>query len=235
MVGTHSLATTTLIAALFFALTIPSRAQETSHLQFVTEYIRELGKVERLRSLANDEMNDGSNKMTACVRSAKRFELELQSQVFMLQDMRLGHPFETLPTDIASLYERKIGLFKRMSDGCAAMMSGPKAGVDYDAIAAEAPKLTAEMEYLETTLFDASPLVFATLIDSVPDANNHMSKLIITKAQRNKLISDINSEFGTKLDQKEQGHIVGAAWVLRAYLGKEKGYTASDEVRRPKQ
>ena len=114
------------------------------------------------------------------------------------------------------------------------MISGPKPGVDYDAIAAEAPKLTAEMEYIDTALFDASPLVFATLIDPVPDVNNHMSKLIITKAQRNKLIADINSEFGTKLDQKDQGHIVGAAWVLRAYLGKEKGYSASDEVRRPK-
>ena len=115
------------------------------------------------------------------------------------------------------------------------MMAGPKPGVDYDAIAAEAPKLTAEMEYIDTALFDAIPLVFATQIDPVPDSNNHMSKLIITNAQRNKLIADINSEFGAKLDQKDQGHIVGAAWLLRAYLGKEKGYSASDEVRRPKQ
>ena len=115
------------------------------------------------------------------------------------------------------------------------MMSGPKPGVDYDALAAEAPKLTAEMEYIDTALFEASPLVFATLIDPVPDANNHMSKLIITNAERNKLIANINSEFGAKLDQKDQGHIIGAAWVLRAYLGKEKGYIASDEVRRPKQ
>jgi len=114
------------------------------------------------------------------------------------------------------------------------MMAGPKPGVDYDAIAAEAPKLTAEMEYIDAALFEAMPLVFATLIDPVPDANNHMSKLIITNAQRNKLIAYINSQFGAKLDQKDQGHIVGAAWVLRAYLGKEKAYSASDEITRPK-
>jgi hypothetical protein len=223
-----------LIAAILLGLTIPSRAQETSHLQFVTEYIRELGKVERLRSQAMDEMKDESNRMASCIRSATRFELELHSQISMLQRMRLKPPFEALPANIASFYERKIDLYKRMSDGCAALMSGPKPGIDYDAIAAEAPKLTAEMEYIDTALFDASPLVFATLIDPAPDANNHMSKLIITNAQRNKLIADINSQFGAKLDQKDQGHIVGAAWVLRAYLGKEKGYSASDEVQLPK-
>ena len=152
----------------------------------------------------------------------------------MLRGMRLNPPFETLPGNIASFYEQKIDLYKRFGDGCAAMMSGPKPGIDYDAIAAEAPKLTAELEYIDIALFEAMPLVFATLIDPVPDASDHLSKLIITKAQRNKLIADINSEFGTKLDQKDQGHIVGAAWVLRAYLGKEKGYSASDEVRRPK-
>lgn len=224
-----------LIAAILLGLTVPSRAQEIQNLKFVSEYIRELGKVERLRSLAVEELKDESNRMASCIRSGTRFELELQSQISMLQGMRLDPPFEQLPASIASFYERKIVLYKKMSDGCTAMMSGPKPGVDYDAIAAGAPKLTAEMEYIDTALFDASPLVFATLIDPVPDANNHMSKLIITKAQRNKLIADINSEFGTKLDEKDQGHIVGAAWVLRAYLGKEKGYSASDEVRRPKQ
>ena len=178
-------------------------------------------------------MKDESNRMASCIRSATRFQLELQSQISILRGMRLKAPFETLPGDIASFCERKIELYKRFGDGCAAMMSGPKPGIDYDAIAAESPKLTAEMEYIDTALFNAIPLVFATLIDPVPDANNHMSKLIITKAERNRMIADINSEFGAKLNQKDQGHIVGAAWVLRAYLGKEKGYTASDEVRRP--
>ena len=218
-----------------FGLPISSRAQETPNLTFFAEYIRELAAQERLRSLAMDELKDKSNRMGSCIRSSTRFQLELRSEISMLRGMRLAPPFETLPSDIASFYEQKIELHKRFGDGCAAMMSGPKPGVDYDAIAAEAPKLTAQMEYVDHALFEASPLVFATLIDPVPDANNHMSKLIITKAQRNKLIADINTSFGAKLDEKDQGNIVGAAWVLRAYLGKEKGYTASDEVRRPKQ
>jgi hypothetical protein len=175
------IAKASLVIAVFFGLTAPSRAQETSNLAFVSEYIRELGKVERLRSLAMNELKDESNRMASCIRSSTRFQLELRSQISMLRGMRLNPPFETLPGNIASFYERKIELYKRFADGCAAMMSGPKPGIDYAAIAAESPKLTAEMEYIDTALFDASPLVFATLIDPVPDANDHMSKLIITK------------------------------------------------------
>ena len=54
-------------------------------------------------------------------------------------------------------------------------------------------------------------------------ANGKMSKLIITDAQRLKLISDINSYFGKKLDQETQPWLVSGAWVLRSYL--QKGYT----------
>jgi hypothetical protein len=96
MAGTQVFLTATIISALFFGLTIPSQAQETSHLQFVTEYIRELGKIERIRSQANDELNDGSDRMAGCVRSATRFQLELQTQISMLQNMRLNPPFDEL-------------------------------------------------------------------------------------------------------------------------------------------
>jgi hypothetical protein len=221
------------IAATFFGLTISSQAQETPHIQFVSEYIRQLGKIERIRSLANDELQgDAANRMAGCVRSATRFQLELQSQILMLQSMRLNPPFETLAESLASFNERKASLYKRMSDGCAAIMSGPKPGVDYDAIAADAPKVTAELEYVDNALFEATPLVFATLIDPVPDTLNHMSKLIITNAERKKLIADINYYFGGKLDQKDQNSLVSAASVLKGYLLKD--YTSSDQPQRPR-
>jgi hypothetical protein len=230
MVGTHAFAKAALVAALILGFMIPSRAQETSHLQFVTEYIRELGKMERLRSQANDELNDGSEKMAGCVRNATRFQLELQSQIFILRSMRLNPPFDDVAASLAAFDEQKFSLFKRMSEGCSALMVGPKPGVDYSAIATDAPKINAQLEYIDNAMFDASPMIFATLIDPVPDTNNKMSKLIITNAERKKLISDINSLFGAKLDQKNQNYVVSAASVLKTYLGKEKGYTASDEM-----
>jgi hypothetical protein len=63
------------------------RAADNANLQFVTEYVRELGELERLRAAAFDELNadaDTSNKMASCVRSSTRFELELRAQVSML-------------------------------------------------------------------------------------------------------------------------------------------------------
>ena len=69
-------------------------------------------------------------------------------------------------------------------------------------------------------------MVFATLIDPVPDSKDRMSKLIITTSQRKQLIVDIDNFFGKKLDQKEQNYTVSAASVLKAYLLKD--YTASD-------
>jgi hypothetical protein len=92
------------------------------------------------------------------------------------------------------------------------------------------PKITAEIEYVDHSLFQATPLIFATLIDPIPDANNHVSKLIITKAQRKKLIDDLNSYFGKKMDTDQQNWIVSSASVLKGYLLKD--YTASDEAKR---
>jgi hypothetical protein len=162
------------IIAIFLGLTAHVYAQETSHVQFVTEYIRELGKMERLRSQANDELNDGSDKMAGCVRNATRFQLELQSQIFMLRNMHLNPPFGELAPSLATFNEQKLELYKRMSEGCAALMAGPKPGVDYAAIAADAPKINAQLEYIDNAMFEASPMIFATLIDPVPDANNKM-------------------------------------------------------------
>jgi hypothetical protein len=69
--------------------------------------------------------------------------------------------------------------------------------------------------------------VFATLIDGREDAQGHASHLIITKAERAKLIHEITLEFGDKLKQDNQNYTVSAASVLKSYL--EKDYKCSDE------
>jgi hypothetical protein len=69
--------------------------------------------------------------------------------------------------------------------------------------------------------------VAATLIDEKPDSQGHMSRLIITKAERNDLIKRIQTLFGAKLGQKQQNYYVSSATVLRDWL--RSGYTASDE------
>jgi len=223
-----------IVGVTFFCSSFACRAADTSNLQFVTEYIRELGELERLRSIGFEELNadaDTSQKMASCVRGSTRFDLELRSQIGMLRRMQLAPPSETLPSDISDFNQRRRELYNRMGEGCATMLAGPKPNIDYGAISAELPKITAELEYIDHSLFQATPLIFATLIDPVPDANNHMSKLIITKAERQRLIGSLNSLFGKKMDTDQQNWVVSSATVLKGYLLKD--YTASDEVKKP--
>src|SRR5271165_2720815 len=112
MTGSRALATLAVIASLFLGPAIRAQAQETSHLQFVTQYIRELGKIERIRSQASDELKDGSDAMAGCVRSTTRFQLELQTQSSMLQDTHLNPPFDKLPASLADFNEKKLELYK---------------------------------------------------------------------------------------------------------------------------
>ncbi len=83
------------------------------------------------------------------------------------------------------------------------------------------------MDFIDQSLFEATPGVFATLIDMKADSKGHASHLIITKEEKARLISKLNDSFGAKLDQKDQNYTVSAATVLRDYLNKD--FKCSDE------
>jgi hypothetical protein len=204
---------------------------ETPHLEFVTEYIRELAAVEQIRAEGEEENNqdtkDGKPPFAGLIHTSTMFELELRSQIKMLRGMRLNSPFNDLIPDITTFEEHKIEHWRRMSEIGGEFMGGPKKGVDYTKLAAEMPKIRGELEFIDQSLFEATPLVFATLIDTKEDSKGHDSHLIITKEQRGALIAKLNDYFGTKLDQKNQNYIVSAASVLRGYLSKD--FKCSDE------
>ncbi len=204
----------------FFSLGLTSfaHAKETPHLQFVSEYIRQLGTIEHVRAAAESELKEskesGGNQLSDCIRSCTRFQLELKSQIGMLATMSLNPPFEDLIKSITAFEQQKLELYKDLSDICSTLIAGPKPNIDYGKLAAEMPKITAQLEYIDESFFTLSTMVFATLIDPKPDSQNHCSHLIITRAEREKLIHSITLQFGEKLDQKNQNNIVGAASVL---------------------
>ena len=92
-----ALAKASFIGAIIFGLTAPTIAQEIPNLTFVSEYIRELGKVERLRSLAMDEMKDESNRMASCIRSATRFSLSYNLKFPSFAECVLRHRSKRCP------------------------------------------------------------------------------------------------------------------------------------------
>lgn len=213
-------------AALSFARDRPKKP-ETPHLAFVTEYVRELAATEDLREAAERELKeDPKARFSSAIHSGTLMQLELGSQIRMLKDMRLDEPFDTLIPDITAFYEKKIALWKRTVEIATEFAGGPKAGVDYQKLATEMPQIRAQLDYIDKALFDASVLVAMTLLDTKPDSNNRVARLIITKEERSKLIDDLDTGFGTKLDEKDQNYTVTTAQLLRDFLRKHK---ASDE------
>lgn len=202
---------------------------ETPHLEFVTEYIRELAAIENIRASAEREQKGSKEReiFSNTIHASTLLQLELRSQIEVLKDMRLNSPVDDLIPTITGFYEAKIGLLQRMIDTGSAFLVGPKPHVDYGKLAAEMPKIRAELEYTDRSLFEVTPLIFGTLIDPKPDSKNHASHLIITRVERAKLINTLTRDFGSKLGWKDQTFMVGAASVLKAYLLKD--YKCSDD------
>ena len=145
----------------------------------------------------------------------------------MLNRMHLNAPFDSIIPTITGFYARKIVLWHRMSEIGSAFIGGPKEGVDYSKLAAEMRQIRGEMDFIDESLFQATPMVFATLINMKADSKGHASHLIITKEEKAGLLSKLNDSFGAKLDEKNQNYTVSAAIVLRDYLNKD--FKCSDE------
>jgi hypothetical protein len=89
------------------------------------------------------------------------------------------------------------------------------------------PEIRANLDFIDQSLFEAAPSIFATLIDMKEDSKGHASHLIITKEEKAGLISKLEDSFGAKLDQKDQNYTISAAKVLRDYLNKD--FKCADE------
>jgi hypothetical protein len=207
---------------------------ESPHLQFVTEYLRELAAMEEIRAKGEKELStdDVHAKFRTMIYTNTLVDLELHSQIRMLNGMSLHDPYDTLIETITSIYEEKIEIWKRMSEIAALFLEDdPKPGVDYSKVLVEMPQLRARLDYLDQTLFQTSPLVFSTLIDTTKtNSKGNVDRLIITKAERERLIDDIKTEFGPGVDAKDANYLVSAGSVVKSYLEKESFKSSDDPL-----
>ena len=58
-------------------------------------------------------------------------------------------------------------------------------------------------DYVDKMLFDASPGMFATLINNRANSKNQANHLVITRAQREQLLKTIQNYFGEKLSRSD--------------------------------
>lgn len=221
----------TVLVLLAIGTVSQASAKETSHLAFVTEYIHELAANEDARANAEKEFKATSNSsrdiFSAIIHSSTLIQLNLNSQISALKSMHLNPPFDNIIPTIIEWDEHKIDLYQKIIDISTIFLSGPKPGVDYGKLSAEMPKIRALINYSDESLFKITPLIFMTLINQKPDSKNHLSHLIITKKEREKLLDYLTTAFGKKLEQKNQNYTVSSASVLKEYL--LKGFKCSDE------
>jgi hypothetical protein len=202
---------------------------ETPHLAFVQEIVRELAAVEEIRNKGEQELKDDpSSTFANMIHSGTLFKLELGSQVGMLEHMRLDDPYDTIIPNLIGFYKGKIQVWQEMSDIGGQFIGGPKPGVDYQKLVAKVPELRARLDYIDESIFESGPLIFSTLIDlKKTNSKGKTDHLLITKDERKDLIDTINTDFGTKVDDKNQNYMVSTAAIIKSYLLKD--FKSADE------
>lgn len=209
---------------------LPTTKSETPHLSFVKEYVRELIEDESLKINGEKEFGEAktdNERFSTGIYVSKTAQLELHSQIGMLKSMRLGDPFDTLIPSLIGFYQRQIELQQKLMDISSKFVAGPKPGVDYQALVAKMPEIRAELEVAQKAVFEASALVFMTLIDQKPDSQGHVSHLLITKAEKADLQDQLEIMLRDENEKGDHDYYISAAIILRA--GLQKGHKCADE------
>jgi hypothetical protein len=233
-VSKRAIATLLLLAGIAAGQTKPAHAPtpkpETPHLRFVKEYVRELSEDEDLKVTGEKELSEAQTlnaRFSAGIYFSKSTQLELRSQIAMLKNMRLNDPFDTLIPNLIGFYQRQIELHQELIDISSKFLAGPKEGVDYEALGAKVPEIRAELDNVRKAVFEAAALVFMTLIDRKPDSQDHVSHLLITKAEKADLQDQLNIILKDESDKGDHDYYISAAMVLRG--GLQKGHKCADE------
>jgi len=208
----------------------PLPKPETTHLRFVKEYVRELIEDESLRATGEKEISQAktlNEQFSADIYASKSIQLELRSQISMLKSMHLNDPFDTLIPNLISFYKNQIELHQELIDISGKFLAGPKPGVDHQALVTKVPEIRAELDAVGKGVFEAAALVFMTLIDPKPDSQDHVSHLLITKAEKTDLQNQLDILLKDIPDKGDHDYYISAAMVLRGGLQKE--YKCADE------
>lgn len=213
------------LAAITFCLLPGMAAPATSalpQLEFVREYIRELGELERLRSRVEELTRaPGADHMTEMIGYSTRVQIAMRSYIGKLNGIRLEPPHDALLTNIVALHTSKYRVHGRIAEISTAMLAGPRVGVDLDAMAAEMPRLRTVLDEVDNLFPEMSVLAFTTLVSPTRDANGASTQLRINALERTALLGSLTEEFGSSLDAANPGPLTRAAVVLRGYLRKE--------------
>jgi hypothetical protein len=206
--------------------------EKNPRIQLASEFVRELEVLYRLQETGKKELaedNSSSGQLVTGIRVGTRTVLEMNESIHRLDGIAVDGRWAEFRGLLKQLDSERIRIFQEMNQMAKAMISGPKPGVDYGAMAAHAPELTAEIEHVDKSMFNMAQAIFFALVDEQrlgPDGK--LYHLLLTKKDRANMIQLIDNVWGQTLEDKNSSSIVSAAWAIKYGLTRPL-YKCADE------
>jgi hypothetical protein len=220
------------VAAAAQAERSPGATEKTARIALVREFVREMEVLYRLQETAKKELAEDSStagKLTTSIRVGTRTLFEMQESVSRLDTIGLDTRWGEFRDLLKSFHDQRMLDVREMNQMSKAMLSGPEPGVNYGAMAARAPELTAQVEQIDKTMFTMSQPLFLALVDEGRvEADGNLHHFILNKKDRADMVHTIDTAFGRSLDDKNATSIVNAAWAIKYGLTRPN-YKAADE------
>lgn len=210
----------------------PGPTEKTARIALVREFVREMEVLYRLQENAKMEFaEDGSTtgKITTGIRVGTRTLFEMQENVSRLDMISLDTQWGEFRDLLKSFHNQRMAAVQEMNQIAKAMLSGPDPGVNYGAMTARAPELTAQVEQIDKSMFQMSQPLFLALVDEGRvGADGNLHHLILNKKDRAGMVHTIDTAFGRSLDDRNATSIVNAGWAIKYGLTRPN-YKAADE------
>jgi len=202
----------------------------TTPAEFVSAYVGQLGHQQALKArIAQDLRNPTPGQLKECTDGSIALSATLHKDAEALKAMSLAGDLAKMVPTLVNLYESKAVQHLQYGAICSTMAKSPAGSKTYLGAAGAAPAVLAHLAATDRVIFQGMPLIAASLVPPGSDIRNPKTRLTITKAQRLKLVSDIDKAFdaGKKPLPSEIGPnsdiILGSAAILRAFLTDRKG------------
>ena len=210
----------------------PGITEKTARIALVREFIREIEVLYQLQETAKKEFAEDSSttgKLTTSIRVGTRTLFEMRENNSRLDTIRLDSRWGQFRDLLKSFHDQRMADVQELNQMSKAMLSGPAPGVNYGAMTARAPELTAQVEQIDKSMFSISQPLFLSLVDDGRvDADGNLHHLILNKKDRADIVHTIDTAFGQIQDDKNANNIVSAAWAIKYGLTRPN-YKAADE------
>jgi len=205
----------------------------TTPAEFVSAYAGQLGRQQALKArIPQDLRNPSATQLKSCTDGSIALSKTLHDDAVALKAMSLTGDLAKITPTLINLYESKAVQHLQYGAICSTMASSPAGGKTYLQAAGAAPEILAHLAATDRVIFQGMPLIAASLLPPGSDVRNPATRLTVTKAQRIKLVSDIDKAFDTAKNPlpsqigPNSDITLASAAILRAFLTDRKG---SDE------